>query len=125
MSFSLKIGRDNANKLREIAELHIWQRITYADDSHSVMEIFPKLIPLSSTLRRILANNLILKQRTDKFFLYKIDLYNEIGLTIDRDVGGDFYFQFKPDDSDYIQLTNLKNIELSLDQNFTQNLTNL
>lgn len=125
MSFSLKIGRDNANNLREIMELHIWQRVTYADNSKSVIEIFPKLIPLSTTLSLMRAKRILLKQRSDKHIIYKLNLYNEVGLTIDRDVGDDFYFQFIPDNSDHMKLTNLKNIEFSLDQNFTQNLTNL
>lgn len=125
MTFSVKIRKSNAIELSELANIAIWQKITFIDNTTTVKKIVPVLIPLESTAKKMGFSTLILKPRTDKFTLYKTDLYNEIGLTIDRDVGGNYFFQFKPNDADFEKMSSIKKVEFSLNQNFAKTLTNL
>lgn len=124
MTFSLKIKKNNANQLSEVANFTIWQRVTFMDDTHIIKSITPSLIPLFSSLRILHNNNLVLKRRGERFVLYQLSLYNGLDMTIDRDVGGGYYFQFSPDSEDIANLSAIKQIEYSIDQNFTSTLIN-
>lgn len=125
MSFTLKVYKNVDNQISPRAEFKIWQRITFVDDSTVSKEIFPLLIPLDATVEKMKSSSCILEPRINRYLIYHIAIYNPLGITVDRDVGGDYYFQFRPDLKELPLLSTIKNIEYSTDQNFSNTLSNL
>ena len=125
MSFTLKVRRSNANQISELAEFKIWQRITFVDNSTRTKQIFPLVTPLQSTAEKMQLLQIMWRFRTDRYVLYSIACYNALGITIDRDVRGEYYFQFKSDDLELPPLSTITKVEYSINQNFNAILSQL
>ncbi len=122
MSFVLQIRR-NGGALIELKKIQLWQRIVYQDNSEEKIKVAPKIVPLLDTEKPMQQAGIFFKNRDSEYVFYQAETINEDLKQTVKLLTEKLYFQFESELPKSYKISDIKKIEYSVKQNFSEILT--